>query len=444
MRNYIIITIILLLILTQTGCSNKKPVTRAPRLPQSQEDVRSALKDVIKGNAKLINTINGENKNPIRLVDFDGDGEEEVVVSYSIEENSMPLRVLVLEWDNNGKLKVVDEIKGMGYGIDRIDFKDITGNGKKEIIVGWQLSDWTNKGIGVYHYGDTGFEEVFVESYGELSLYDFDGDGKTELILFKINRDDITAKAELYKFKDGKVVLLGQTPMDYVNGYIKISPGRVAQDKIGVYVDSGVGAHSGFTELLVYEDGRFKNVFHDLEEIDESISDMALQPYVTISEDIDNDGIIEMSCLKEFMGYEDKPMASKQMFTIWYKWDGDRKFKEVMRTYEDNLDGFRFVFPENWDDRISIDVNEKTGIRKTSFSFMANENSKKRPLFSIYSFDIDRWRSLEKERKSNFKEILQYLNKIYVVELYNEDKDLDDWFLKTDEIKQRFSIFDAY
>ena len=134
------------------GCGGpQEPLMRAPKLPEAQEDIRVTLRGLLKSEAKLTALNNGKNKDAIQFVDLNGDGQDEVVVSYILEEDEEPLRVLVLQREQKG-WKILDEIKGLGYGIDRIDFGDISGDGMLDIAVGWQLEGTAKKGVSIFQW----------------------------------------------------------------------------------------------------------------------------------------------------------------------------------------------------------------------------------------------------------------------------------------------------
>lgn len=428
------ISLIIFMITFLMGCGADMVKPKAPKLPGVQEEIREELKRILRSDAKLTNVINGENKNAVQLIDLDNDGEEEVVIFYIIENDPDPLRVLVLKKED-GKWIEKDEIKGVGYGVDRVYYEDVTGDGNREIIIGWQLTDWMNKGVGVYQWDGKNIKEIFVESYEEMTLYDFDGDGKTEIFLVKLDRDEFKSSGELFKYGFNDMKLLSTTELDGgVNGHTNVVAGKVSENKNGVIIDSGLGAHSGLTELLVYEGNAFKNIFSDLE--DNGI----LNPYMVVSGDYDEDGILEIPILREPMGYEGVAMAYISWITVWNKWDGKDGLYPIAEAYYNYSDGYYFKFPAKWDKKVTIDVsNEDLGNSKVVFSYLRNPKSKKRPLFAINTFSLKQWKELGKYHSEKYIEIQRNIDKVYVVNI------IDDSFkmaLNEEEIKQNFFLLE--
>lgn len=432
MKGKLIVVICMTVFLTACSANMAKP--KAPKLPGAQEEIRQALKGILRNDAKLTNIINGENKNAIQLVDLDNDGKEEVVIFYNIENDPDPLRVLVLKKEEDKWIEK-DEIKGVGYGIDRVYYEDITGDGNKEIVIGWQLTDWMNKGIGVYKWDGKNVKEIFVESYEEMTLYDFDGDGKAEIFLVKLDRDEFKSTALLFKYGINDVKLLSTTELNGgVNGHTNVIAGKVSEDKNGVIIDSGCGAHSGLTELLVYEENTFKNIFKDLD------TNGILNPNITKSMDYDKDGILEIPILREPMGYEDVALAYIPWITVWNKWDGKDGICPVSEAYYNYNDSYYFKFPAKWDKKVNIDVSKgDLGNSEVTFSYLKNPKSKKYPLFTINTFSLKQWEDLRKNNDRNYIEIQRNIDKVHVVNIIDDNGKMS---LDEKEIKQNFHLIE--
>lgn len=434
MKGKQIIQIALIIYITAflTSCNVNMATPKAPKLPGIQEEIRQALKGILRSDAKLTNVVNGDNKSAIQFTDLDNDGEKEVVIFYTIENDPDPLRVLVLKKENDRWVEK-DEIKGIGYGVDRVYYKDITGDGNKEIIIGWQLTDWMNKGVGIYKWDGQNIKEIFVQSYEEMTLYDFDDDGKTEILLVKLDRDKFQSSAELFKYFSNNIRLLSKTELNGgVNGHINVVAGKVSKDRNGVIIDSGCGAHSGLTELLVYENNTLKNIFSSLD--DKGI----INPHMVESKDYDEDGILEIPILREPIGYEDSALVYVPWITVWNKWDGKDGLYPVAEAYYNYADGYYFRFPSKWDKNITIDIlNEDSGNSKVVFSYLSE--LKKIPMFSICVFSVKQWGNFNNDSKKNYVEIKRNVDKIYVVNIINSDFKM---VLNEQEIKQNFYLLE--
>lgn len=437
-RKTVFIFIIIFNLIICIGCNQNELLMEAPKLPDDQQEIRELLKHLLKPDARLTAVNNGTNKNAIQFIDLDQDGHEEAIVNYILENDSAPLRCLILKKGSKG-WETVGEAKGIGYSIDRIDYQDITGDGQKEIIIGWQLGDLMTKGVSVYRLYDDNLEEVFVDYYEEMVVGDLDLDKLKELVLIKRDRENLEAKAQLFKYRDNQIRLVDEVEMDgTVNGYFNIVMGFAKHNQKGIFIDSGLGAHSAQTELIVIQEGKLKNIFFDPQK---GVDNKLFKPYSTVSIDIDNDGIVEISNLREPVGYEDAAMAAIPWIETWYKWDGKDDLVPCLESYSNYIMGLRFYFPDKWDERITINTvykDQKDG--SIIFSYLSEDN-RKYSLFTIETFNLDKWEQLEKSDIDQV-EISRNLNRIYAVHIDSRasHQKAGEMHLDIDEIKENFKI----
>lgn len=447
MKRRITILISTLLMGLVSACSmngSVEEIMKPPRLSIDQEEVKNILNDVLKPDAELKMPIDGENTSAIQFVNLDEDEEEEVLVFYILENDETPLRTLIL--DKEKEWKIIDGIKGIGNDFDRVNFKDITGDGSLEVIIGYRGEGFfENKGLSIYDYNDGEVKEVFNNFYSDMAAGDLDMDGIDELVLIKSDRDKGIAKAELHKYIDNGIKKINEAKMEAFAYYGHIVIGKASEDKVGVFVDEGVGAHSGLTELLIMENGKLKNVFFDEEK---GFTENTFKPYSTESQDVDKDGIIEIALLRAPIGYEDASMAGTPWIHTWYNWDGENNLVYNSESYFDYLSGFYFNFPEKWGKNITIDKPEPTSDKEESwitFSYLEKEDSEKYPLLTIETINANEWQVKQKEyedKNLNYFELGKNADKIYIgiFEDIIQDDNATEMILNKEEIESNFNI----
>ncbi len=323
---------------------------KPPKLPVKLEEIKQVLEEKYETELEYINPIKGDHTNSTQFVDLDGDGVDEVLVFHKLERDAEPLRVTVLSKTETGW--IIDEgIKGIGFDISRVEYSDINKDGILEILVGWQGGNTTKKGLTIYRYSGGSIEVAFDTSYTEFAIGDMTGDGQLELIIIDLNRTEGISMATIY---DSDFTYLDEVQMEgFINGYYNTVMGMAAKDQLGLFADASSGAHSAFTDLLVYKDGQLENVFYDSKW---RLVNKTYKAYPADSTDVDGDGIIEIPLLRSPLGYEGSSMAETEWITTWYKWDGNSGLIFNSESYANGRLGFEFHFPFRWKQNITVGI----------------------------------------------------------------------------------------
>lgn len=452
MKKVITILLVCTLVLSLfSGCTMGGPadqIMKPPSLTIDQEEVKNILKDVLEPDAELKMPVDGGNTSAIQFVDLDGDKEDEVLVFYILPNDETPLRTLILDKDKDKEWKIIDGMKGIGNDFDRVEFKDITGDGNLEVLIGYRGEGFfENKGLSIYDYENGETKEIFNNSYSAMASGDIDEDGTDELVLIKSDREEGFAKAELYKYAQTSIEKVNETDMEAFAVYNKVVIGKATEDKMGIFVSEVIGAHSGLTELLIMENGQIKNVFFN--KVRETTNE-TFSAYPTQPQDIDNDGIIEIATLRSPIAYEDASMAGTPWIHRWYNWDGKKGLVYNSESYFDYSSGFYFNFPEKWGKNITIDRSEATGDEKENwitFSYLEKIDSERHPLLTIETININEWEEKQKEfenKNLNYFELGRSTDRIYVVILGEtpEEDSAAKMMLSVEEIKANFNLIE--
>ena len=128
--------------LTLTGCmfrSSVEDLFTLPRVSAEYEGLSQELDDLQKQGYELVGPSTGQNIQPVQMVDLDNDGLSEALVFMRLQDDEKPLKIFVFrpEDDTYHRLCVIES---SGTAIDSVQYEDLTGNGRLEIIVGWRVS----------------------------------------------------------------------------------------------------------------------------------------------------------------------------------------------------------------------------------------------------------------------------------------------------------------
>jgi len=404
----------------------------SPKLPVEIEEVKTIIGENLPSNMEFINPIVAENNNSIQFVDLDNDDRDEVLVFYKVSGDEYPVRISVLTKKNDYEWIINNTIKGVGYDVNKVVYMDMDMDGTKEIIVGWQGGTILNKGLSIYSYLNGDISEVYEDTYTEFDVSDYTNDGTKELIVVKLNRNEGISTVYLYDYYNKNIVFLDETDMDgYINAYYSINSGKASKNITGLFLDASVGAHSAFTDLIIYKNNELKNVFYDE---NFSSTSKTFKAYPRKSKDIDKDGIIEIPILIAPKGFENFSMADTPWFTMWYKWDGKSGLIKSTESYSDYINGFEFIFPFDWKEKITLKFENKN---RTKILFLTSDE-KQIPVFEILVLSSDEYER-EINNVQDFEKVKATFKKVYLFKRYIKDKG-SDFYLSKEEFESLLNL----
>lgn len=439
--------VILIFLFLLSGCNLQQPdqVMQPPELLIEEEEIREILQEILPSGAKLITPLRGEDSAPIRFVDLDRDEQDEVLVFYKEEDTIAPIQFLVLAREQKGWVKQA-EIQGVSNGIDQVQVVDFTGDQQLEVLIGWQVTGGgsLDKGVSIFQYKSSQLVEIFKDSYTELAVVDLvqeeESEQRKELVLIHLDRYQLKAEADLLAWQQGQWIKLGIVELDGgINGYSAVKVGLARANQLGIFLDETLGAHSGNTELLVYDSAQgLVNVLAD----GDPSADQAFKAYMELSQDIDDDGIIEIAHLRPSIGYEMASMVGTVWIRSWYEWDGKQGLIFDRESYSKYSweEGFSLLFPKRWNQQIRIDTSEYGATDEwVRFSYVHSETGKLELLFTIATFEPAEW---EIKQAEGYHEITQNLMKIYAVKFVQNLLDETNQVMQMDlaEIRSNFKL----
>ncbi|WP_249864848.1 hypothetical protein [Paenibacillus konkukensis] len=343
------LVLFLLIALACSGCSfTKDPQSymRMPKLPDDKENLKQVIQQAMPAGASFIHPKNSSDPGSIYLKDLDKDGVPEAIVFYQTPDKDV--RVKGMLWQKSGdSWKLLSEMEGEGYELDTLLFEDVTGDGVDDILVGYSGGARINKGLVVYHLVDRKLTILYQAPYTELVVDDLNQDNKKDISILTLERN-VSAKMSTLQYDHG-FQPVGSIALDpYVNGYSSVTAGFVAENKRGLLLDAGVGAHSSTTQLVYFDNGQLVKAFPD--------DKLPLSPRSAKSGDYNHDGIMEIPIDVAPQGSENAAYAVTPWITQYYRWDGRQGLGDtpLYERYYDYENSFYLDIPSEWRDRFSV------------------------------------------------------------------------------------------
>lgn len=170
-----------------TGCGGFPPgddveeMLRAPQATQQQSAVQKALTATMGDTLQLKYPRGGDEMAPLLLDDFDGDGETEALVFYTLKNKSQNVDFALLE-QQDGEWVITQQVSGLSSevaSVERVSFLE-TG---VQFAVGYANSNLADKYLAVYSYDGQTVSTMYTQAYDSYVIADFTGSGVPELVL---------------------------------------------------------------------------------------------------------------------------------------------------------------------------------------------------------------------------------------------------------------------
>lgn len=401
-----VLTAMLMLILS--GCVFRTP-DELYQLPKQSPGYETLTKEIEKVKRSLemefsgvtiepAVVYSGENTSTIQLQDLDGDGIPETAVTFlRVPGAELPLRIYFFVKQPDGSYTVSCVVEGPGTSIYAIDYAELSGSGKKELVVSWQSSTNVYQ-LGVYSLenANTGgivsdqpdaaqlpeATELMMTTYSGYRLLDIDQDNCAELAVVRVDSAGTNSQTELYGWRNGAFSLLGTARLS--NGIASLNRVRsnfVTDSIRALYVTSSLMDGSQATDIIAWRDEKLVNLTINPET---GISRETIRGYSISPLDVNNDTILEMP-RPHLLPSSKEGMPNDFWLIDWSQYAITGRSAPVFTTYHNQIDNWYFEIPDNWVDEITIGRDDSVaGERAVVFYHWNGVEEEPTPFLVIY------------------------------------------------------------
>jgi hypothetical protein len=245
------------------------------------------------------------------------------------------------------------------------------------------------------------------------------------------NGDNSFAFVEVFDYENDRFGKKTDVQIEpYFYGPYMSQIGKLNKKSTALILNMGVGEHSGLTEIILEENGKLINVFNS-----NKINQLSLlQNHPVVSEDINNDGYIEISIPEPTKGSEGKSFSEIVWIDKWYQVLEDNSLEYKIQSIDNYSVMKKFIFPKRWDGKIGAEIN-KWNESEPFMDFYIIDNGSKIPLLWIYFIDRELYEIDELEGLNLIEETEKY----YIMyQLFEVESKYEYLQLSNEEIKNNF------
>lgn len=429
------IALAILMVLLLSGCSvfsfEGTDIMCPPKATGNKAQIQKLIDKQTTGSYTLKYPKSGSNRSSIIMHDIDFDEEEEAVALYS-EKDSENIHALFVEYQN-GDYTVVDDVELQSNSIDRVDFADLNGDRKCEVLIGYSTATSSQNTLSIYSYSENikAYNTAF--TYSSLVTGDFNSDKNDDILLISLFSGDISAKATLLTYNNGTMCEVGSTELDIdITALAMVQYGQISDSCYGAIID-GVSQTGDYTTQVVLFDSSAPALINPLY----SYQGYSLTRRSTqiCSLDFNKDGLVDipLCSLMSYLDDEDINTVSRKV-----DWSNFNTSTYELSTTESAIlcpqDGYLFKIPEKWKGAVTARYDEK--LRETTIyhiAYSGNTFKIKEKIVTIKAYFDENF----DKNNSGFTEFLRAGSTVYAYSLSKAD---DYVSISGDEIASLFTL----
>ena len=345
----------LLMSLLLCGCefgSNVEDLYTLPQMPEEYTGLNRLLDELRGQDYEYAAPTSGQYLQSVHMVDIDGDRTVEAVAFFRKSNDEKPMKIFVYK-AVEGSYELLCSVESSGSSIDSVRYEDLNGDEVCELIVGWKMSEDVQT-LAVYSIRREALP-LMTGGYSSYTIEDIDSDGLSEL--FVLRGDGGTPMVEVYMWQTNVLAVahrcvLSSSMTELSRG--SIVNGTTMEGRNAVFITGVTEQNKAVTDVLVWQSDFLGGGSVVNAAIDESTGRSQLvQPYRQLRpSDINGDGITELPAPENFPAQNDTLVHWRQCSTTGYTY-------MISETYHSQSNGWYFVLPERWWDRVSA-VEEET------------------------------------------------------------------------------------
>lgn len=381
MKKRILVAVCVIFMLALPGCAMRtvNEMYSPPRHSSVYSNLQRAIEQAMQ-SMEYASPVTGENRQSIQMRDITGDGLEECLVFAKMPADKM-LYILVFSQDDTGDYRLINRMECNGTGFEQVEYADMDGKPGAEIVVGRRLNDQIMAIASVFSLSDGESEQIMSTIYSKFMVLDMDADGISDLFILREGEGARrNASAMVYSYKNQEVIRSREAELSADAASVRrMTASKLLGGETAVYIASDFGENALVTDVFVMKDGAFTNLTFSS---DPEVSVQTLRNFYVFSEDINNDGVLDLPSLVTMKSISKDGTADEQYLIRWYNLDISGKENTALYTYHNYANGWYIVLNEKYAAYFAVEQNARSYV----FYLWDETYSVASPVFTVFTF----------------------------------------------------------
>jgi hypothetical protein len=136
-----------------------QPLRTTSAAKKETQPLYETVKELLSTEAEFIKPNTPDSVSSIQVYDFDQDGQQEMMVTYRLENGLGKLHALLLKKEGN-QWKKIWETTSEGFDIEYAGFVDITGDGVGEFVIAWGIGASAGNKLEIYRWEENTLKRI--------------------------------------------------------------------------------------------------------------------------------------------------------------------------------------------------------------------------------------------------------------------------------------------
>ena len=421
-KSIVFSAVLTLCMLFCSGCSDlsfsDNSIIRPPRATGDKAEIQDIISQKAGGKYTLKYPQNGDYRSAIIMHDSQKTGESAIAL-YSTD-NDPNIQVCIISLVD-GEWKCIGNFTNSVSGVDRVMFEDISGDGKDDIIIGWNAYN-NQKTLSAYSFENDAVREMAIDdTYSEIVVADITNDGMDDIVLLSLSGTDTPSTAKLLQYSEQEKHPIGKFSLELdpeITAFTNVIVGNIDGGKIGIIAD-GEKPNGLLSTQIIYFDEQEKALKNPLVTMTNGTATNATtRKDIIISRDIDGDGNVEVPVTSQMSASSNDKTETLCSVTAWKQLKtADDSLNTKMTTVINYTDGYYFIMPDRWIGTVTAKTDPENR-NMTFYMWNSKTGSVGDKLLTIYRFNDSEWQNTDKSKLIQLDTDNSSSKAIYAAEIF--------------------------